>query len=198
MRFLPVHINGQKVYAGFWSRFCSAWVDIVILIPVAIIYLWLAGLDRTLAIVIAVPYSILGTLYFVFFNARFGGTPGKLALGIRITKPDGSRIGWKEAWKRSSVDIVFSFFVLVFQVLALILVDPGDYASMGWIQRGTLDRKYFPDSYNTIQVFQNIWFWGEFVVLLLNERKRALHDFIAETVVIMKEFAKTEEAAKGA
>ena len=30
----------------------------------------------------------------------------------------------------------------------------------------------------------NIWIWSEFFVLLLNKRRRAIHDFIAETVVI--------------
>jgi uncharacterized RDD family membrane protein YckC len=191
MQFLPVRIDGQKVYAGFWRRFCSAWVDVAILIPVTIFYVWLAGLDKTLAIFIAVPYFILSTLYFVFFNVRFGGTPGKLALGIRITKPDGSRIGWKEAWKRSAVDIPFSLIILILQVWALILIDPEVYASKDWLQKGTIVLDFFPDSHHTVQVFQNIWFWSEFVVLLLNERKRALHDFIAETVVIKKEFIKT-------
>ena len=32
------------------------------------------------------------------------------------------------------------------------------------------------------------WFLSEFVVLLMNKRKRALHDFIAGTIVVNKEF----------
>lgn len=192
MEFLPVCLNGQKVYAGFWRRLCSFYVDVLIIVPVSIFFVWLEGFDRTLAIFIVVLSSMLFTMYTVFFNARFGGTLGKLAVGIRITKPDGTRIGWKEAWKRSAVDLVFAFFVLVLQVWSLILVDPGDYASMKWIQRGSLVLKYFPDSYHTVQVFQNIWIWSEFVVLLFNTRKRALHDFIAETVVIKKNFVKQQ------
>lgn len=35
-----------------------------------------------------------------------------------------------------------------------------------------------------------IWTWSEVVFLLFNERKRALHDLIADTVVIQKRFAK--------
>ena len=30
----------------------------------------------------------------------------------------------------------------------------------------------------------NIWVYSEFIVLLTNKRKRALHDFIANTVII--------------
>jgi len=192
MEFLPVCLNGHKVYAGFWRRLCSFYVDVLIIVPLGIFFVWLEGFDRTLSIFIVAISSVLFAMYNVFFNARFGGTPGKLALGIRITKPDGSRIGWKEAWKRSAVDLVFSFFVLVLQVWSLFLVDPADYASMKWLQRGSLVLKYYPDSYHTIQMFQNIWIWSEFVVLLFNTRKRALHDFIAETVVIKKNFVKQQ------
>ena len=39
---------------------------------------------------------------------------------------------------------------------------------------------------------QQIWIWSEFVVLLFNRRKRAIHDFIAGTVVILKEFAEPD------
>jgi uncharacterized RDD family membrane protein YckC len=34
------------------------------------------------------------------------------------------------------------------------------------------------------QVAQQLWGWSELIVLLLNEKRRALHDFIAGTVVI--------------
>jgi uncharacterized RDD family membrane protein YckC len=33
----------------------------------------------------------------------------------------------------------------------------------------------------------NVWIFSEFVVLLTNKKRRALHDFMAGTVVIRKE-----------
>ncbi|WP_255590049.1 hypothetical protein [Marinicella meishanensis] len=33
-----------------------------------------------------------------------------------------------------------------------------------------------------------VWYWSELLVMLTNERRRALHDFIAGTVVIKKAF----------
>lgn len=189
MDFLPIHSNGSSVYAGFWPRLCAGVADALILMPVAFLFMWLQGIDRSLAIAITIPSSILFAMYTVFFNARFGGTPGKLAVGIRITKPDGSRIGWPEAWKRSSVDIAFAFVVLVVEVWALTQVDPSTYASLPWMERMQLLQEHWPAWYDSVDTLLNVWIWSEVVVLLFNRRKRAIHDFIAGTVVVMKEFA---------
>lgn len=192
MEFLPILSNGQKVYAGFWKRFCAGGVDAFITMPLAFMLIWLEGFGRGLAIAITIPLSICFAMYNVFFNARFGGTPGKLAVGIRITKPDGSRIGWPEAWKRSAVDLLFAFIVLVVEVWGLTQIDPGRYASLGWIERTQLVNEHAPAWYGLIIVLQQVWIWSEVVVLLFNKRRRAIHDFIAGTVVIKKEFAEKE------
>jgi uncharacterized RDD family membrane protein YckC len=41
-----------------------------------------------------------------------------------------------------------------------------------------------PSWHKPEQVVENIWVWSELVVLLTNRKRRALHDFIAGTVVI--------------
>lgn len=131
MEFLPITKHGERVYAGFWKRFCAGFADALIIMPLAFLFNWLEEFDRTLAIIITIPSSILFAMYNVYFNARFGGTPGKLAVGIRITKPDGSRINWNDAWKRSSVDLFFSCVALIGGVWGLTQVDPEGYASVG-------------------------------------------------------------------
>ena len=132
-------------------------------------------------------------MYNVFFNARFGGTPGKLAVGIRVTNPDGSRIGWAEAWKRSAVDLVFAFILLAVQVWALTQVDASRYTSLGWMKRTQLLQEHSPVWHSSVTILQQIWVWSEVVVLLFNKRKRALHDFIAGTIVIKKGFAEQND-----
>jgi len=190
MKFLPIKLKGQKVYAGFWKRFCAGWADAFIILPLALLFLWLQGFNRPLALMITIPSSILFAMYNVYFNARFGGTLGKLAVGIRITRPDGSKIKWAEAWKRSAVDLVFAFVVLIFEVWGLTQIDPSRYTSLGWTERTQLMQKYFPSWYVWITVLQQLWTWSEVFVLLFNKRKRAIHDFIAGTIVIKKEFTK--------
>ena len=195
MDFLPIISNGEKVYAGFWKRFCAIIADAFIILPLAFFFVWLEGFDSTLAIVMTITRSILILMYHVFFNACFGGTPGKLAVGIRITKPDGTRISWPEAWKRSSVDIAFAFVFLVVETCALTQVDPFRYASLQWIERAQFVQEHRPAWYSSVHILGNVWIWSEVVVLLFNKRKRAIHDFIAGTVVVMKEFTEQDTAA---
>jgi uncharacterized RDD family membrane protein YckC len=189
MEFLPIMSDGKRVYAGFWPRFCSVWVDFFVLFPLGLLLFWLESLDKNVAILITIPSTALFAMYHVYFNARFGGTPGKLAVGIRVAKPDGTKIGWLEAWKRSSVDIGFALLTLCIEVWALTQVNGEQYSAAAFTKRMHLLQSYYPSWFYIVTIAQNVWIWSEVVVLLLNKRKRALHDFIAGTVVIHKEFA---------
>lgn len=159
--------------------------------PIVYIYLFvrLQASDINFAIGITIICSFVFAMYNVFFNAHFGGSPGKLALGIRITKPDGSYIGWGEAWKRSSVDLVYTTLILYCNVFALVQVEADQYSALGFSDRSRLLQTYYPPWFSVADVLEQVWFWSELVVLLFNKRKRAIHDLIAGTVVIHKKFA---------
>jgi uncharacterized RDD family membrane protein YckC len=198
MNFLPiVSDEGKRIYAGFWPRFCSVWVDFFVVFPLVLLLFWLESFGKNLAILITIPSTALFSMYHVYFNARFGGTLGKLAVGIRITKPNGTRIGWPEAWKRSSVDIGFGLLMLCVEVWALTQINGEQYSAAAFFERIKLLQSYYPAWFPIIKYSQNIWIWSEVVVLLFNKRKRALHDFIAGTVVIHKEFAEQQAGANG-
>ena len=190
MEFLPIRYSGERVYAGFWRRFCAIWVDFFIVMPLGFFLIWLQGFDKTLAILIEIPATALFSAYHVYFNARYGGTLGKLAVGIRVTRPDGSKIGWTEAIARSAVDMVFALVAICVAMWALIQVSGEDYANAsGFLERVVLLESYEPSWVSQIEIVTQVWMWSELIVLLLNKGKRALHDFIAGTIVIRKEFA---------
>jgi len=193
MDFLPIWSNGGRIYAGFGRRFWAGLIDFVIIMLVWYVSIRLSGHDKALAIAVTILYSILFSLGYVFFNARFGGTPGKLAVAIKITKPDGTHIGWFEAWKRSSVDLLYTIVFLYFIVAVMIQVDAKQYSAFGFPERNHLLQAYHASWFSVVNVLEQVWYWGEFIVLLSNKRRRAVHDFIAGTVVIHKKFA--EQAA---
>ena len=144
MEFLPLEILGKRVYGGFWKRFCAGWVDFFVLLPFIIIFLLFEGIDKQLAILITIPSTVLFSMYNVYFHARFGGTLGKLAVGIRVAKSDGTKIGWLEAWKRSSIDIGFALLILCVQVWTLTKVDSEQYSATTFIERIKLLKSYEP------------------------------------------------------
>ena len=123
MDYLPLKADGKRVYAGFLKRTIAVFVDALIIVPTIYFFNWLEGFNLGIAIIMRIVLVSITTMYYVWFNARFGGTIGKLAAGISVTKPDGSKIGWREAWKRSSVDILFSLVMLPASIWALVHVD---------------------------------------------------------------------------
>jgi len=197
MEFLSITKDGLSVYAGFWKRLKAGVIDLLICVPFVLIFNWLEGFNLTLAFVIAITSSVFFAMYNVYFNAQLGGSPGKLATSIRITLPDGSRIGWIEAWKRESVNLVWGFLLLISNVWALILVDPTKFSSLGRIGRSQLLNQHQPSWVNFINVLGLVWLMSDAVVFLFNKRKRAIHDFIAGTVVVRKQFAESNVASAG-
>lgn len=201
MEFLPLEINNEKVYAGFWKRFGSAIVDMLVFIPFMFAFHFIESSSLSMAIVSVILSSILFSAYSVYFHYKFGATLGKMALGIKVTLPDGKRIGLKQALLRSSVDLAFALFMVIAQIIAISNADPEVYLNAGWIERTEYIIPLFPVWYGAVNIASQIWYWGEFIVLLFNKRKRALHDFIAGTVVIHQEYAEQgaqQEAADAA
>ncbi|HEY3854528.1 MAG TPA: RDD family protein [Verrucomicrobiae bacterium] len=75
---------------------------------------WTEWMDHALPIL----YPIL-LLYEVLLNGRFGATVGKMIIGAKITKADGSRLTYPRAFLRWFAERIseFCFFVGYFMVL---------------------------------------------------------------------------------
>jgi uncharacterized RDD family membrane protein YckC len=198
MEFLPLEINNQKVYAGFWKRFGAAIVDTLVFIPFMVVFHFTQGLSILSAMATIVVSSLLFSAYTVYFHYKFGATLGKMAVGIKITFPDGSKIGLKQALLRSSVDLGFAFFMVLAQVIAITNADPNIYLNAGFMARAEYIMPLFPAWYGLVSTVSQLWFWSEFLVLLFNKRKRAIHDFIAGTVVIKQEYTQQVAASNSA
>ena len=189
MDFLPTLKDEKKVYAGLWKRLCAAITDMLVWIPVLFIFYHIQSINIVTAVIATVIQGFSFSIYSIFLNLKYGGTLGKLAVGIRITKPNGEKIGLREALLRSSVDIIYGLLFVAFQVYAISQVDSDVYLAAGYMERMKLLGPYYPEYNKYSSIFFNVWYWGEMIVLLFNKRKRALHDFIAGTVVIHKKFA---------
>lgn len=188
MEFLPVEIYGQRVYAGFWPRLFSNVLDGCILLPLGFLLLWADSLGKTAAMLSLLPSAALYALYSIYFNATRGGTPGKLILGIRITRPDGSPIGWRAAGLRSCVDLGFALLMAGMEGWALAHIANAAFDAGTELERLRLLQAHYPAGHALVNSLQWAWILSEVVVLLFNRRRRAIHDYIAGTVVVHKEF----------
>ena len=143
-----------------------------------------------IAILTVIFSSALYSIYSVYFHYKFGATLGKMTAGIKVTMPNGTPIGLKQALLRSSVDIGFAAIATAGYIIALSRVDPEQYLATSFMERIEYIKPFYSSWYNVVDISADVWLWSELFVLLLNKRKRAIHDFIAGTVVIENIYAK--------
>ncbi len=115
-------VPGTMNYAGFWIRFAARFVDGIILMIAnyliqGVLTVALNSFDEAglaLAAIFAGLFSMAANIaYFTYFYGKFGATPGKMALGLRVVREDGSPITYLRAFARFWADILntFTFFI---------------------------------------------------------------------------------------
>ncbi len=170
-------------YATFWQRFAAMWVDGFVLLPFVIFFGWLEGFSKLLACFIVILRFLLFVGYHVYCHGRFGKTLGKYAMGITLVQTSGERITWRQAWLRSSVDICLGSLSIVAFLMTLGDMSDAQYY-VGWMDRMRNFVNAKPLWAKWLGKASSIWFHSEVIVMLFNKKRRALHDFIAGTVVI--------------
>jgi uncharacterized RDD family membrane protein YckC len=177
-------------YAGFWPRLGSILLDCLILFPLSAVVFWADAHYRMFMVYYLIPGTVFGLFYSVYLVRRFGGTPGKLIVGIRIRKLDGEPVGYREAFLRYFPEFVFGLLMSIALIFPLFHMSDAEYHSLSFMERAKRMVELAPSWYKPLQIAQNIWVWGELIVLLTNRKRRALHDFIAGTVVVHASFSK--------
>lgn len=171
-------------YAGFWPRLGALLLDALILLPLSLLAVWGSNHYRWFYLYSLVPSSVLGLFYSVYLVGRWGGTPGKLLVGIRIRKLNGEPVGYGRAFLRHLPDFVLGLLMSLALILAVSHMTDAEYYTASSLERARRIRECAPSWLGPFEVVQGLWIWGELVVLLTNRKRRALHDFLAGTVVV--------------
>ncbi|MES2238915.1 MAG: RDD family protein [Bacteroidota bacterium] len=182
----PLEIDGisESIYAGFWARCASLLLDTIIMLPILFLILYLNGLGKNMYFYTLIPNFIFGLWYYIYLTKKYGGTPGKLIAGMKIIKLNGESISWKEAFLRHSVLLVLTLFSIIMMTSCLLSADKIVFNSLGWLKRSQYLMSLSPTFFLIYAWVTNIWIYSEFIVLLTNKRKRAIHDYIAGTVIV--------------
>lgn len=188
----PLKLEGveESIYAGFWIRLVSLILEVVILIPYILLKLYVDGLGYSITYYTVLPELLFYFWFRIYLVKKYGGSPGKLIVGIKIIKLDGSDVTWREAILRELFSFLDTVFVSCIMVVALSYANKEIYMSLDWFKKQDYLLGLFPSLSRIHNVFNNFWFWSELVVLLFNKRKRAIHDYVAGTVIIKKTYLK--------
>ncbi|WP_457282022.1 RDD family protein [Polaromonas sp. P5_D5] len=116
---------------------------------------------------LCVLFSAFPVGYDIYMHGRFGQTLGKFFAGVRVIDVRGGRISYKQAAVRNFVP--------------LLMAPVGLWYSISFVTTGEM-----PDAtlYQSAYLTSVTWVLLEMVTMLLNEQRRAVHDFLANTVVI--------------
>ncbi len=186
----PLQIDGitDSIYAGFWSRLASLLLDFIFILPVVFLTLYLNGLGKNIYFYTFIPNLAFGLWYSIYLPKKHGGTPGKLVAGIKIIRLDGEPIDWKEAILRHIVLFALTILSSIMMTVNLLEADEATFASLSWLQQSQYLMSLSPLFFKFYTWTSNIWIYSEFIVLLTNKRKRAIHDFIAGTVIVKAKY----------
>ena len=162
-----------KIYKTFFRRFWAGVIDGLVFIPVLAIS-WVVLFDTDQPI-LQVAWYVVASLafpaYSIFFHGRFGQTLGKMATRVQVLDESGAKLTFKQAFLRDSpylVLVVFDLFVTL------------PYIASG-IPSGPEDQTVIQTVVTNASL---LWFWAELLTMLTNNRRRAVHDFIAGSVVV--------------
>jgi len=165
-------------------------IDTIVLVPIIGVSFWSVTASRTTALLLELPLAFAFALYNIYFVGRWGQTIGKMALKIRVVRLDGGDAGFRRAFYRHVVDLAFSVAQSALTIYTLLSVTDHEYSMLVFDERLALVENKTGEWTNVVNWLSFAWVGSELVVLLLNEKRRALHDYIAGTVVIhMKEAA---------
>lgn len=179
-------------YASFWQRLLGLIVDFAIVhLPLLVVQLYIEARSRLLAIALYFPLHLLPYAYEVYFHAKRGQTIGKTIARAKVVTHDGFPIGWRIAAVRSSVWIALVLAFSHARIVGLWRMPDIGYTDLTWVERSRALARLSPTP-PLLAMMSEWWYWGEVIVMLLNRERRALHDFIAGTIVVDTRKRKTE------
>lgn len=164
--------TANERYSTFWPRFWSPSIDSVILWPiVSLLPIILFDLFPTSFVAVNIAVTLFYYAYSIHFHGTYGGTVGKLKCGIRVVDAKTEQpIGLRQAFMRDAVPLVLALVLYIYAFQKSGAEGFSESPFVAWVP-----------------ALFGLWFLAEILTMLTNEKRRALHDFIAGTVVIRPE-----------
>jgi len=178
----------DNIYAGFWIRLASLLLDVVFFLPVPYIFIFINSFGKNVYFYTLLPHIIFGLWYNVYLVKKYGGTPGKLVVGIKIFKLNTEPVNWREAILRYSVSFGLAIFGSIVMIIAILKIDETHFDSLLWWKTYYYMESLSPILFKVHFYTYYIWIFSELIVLLTNKKKRGIQDYIAKTVIVKTKY----------
>lgn len=167
-------LRKERKYSTFWPRLLAAIIDSVLLALVfsvpEIVDIFGAPQNLSTSWWFEVISGYSGYIYYIVMHGKYGQTIGKMVVGVKVVDHfTENSISYRQALLRDVVPLLFITWSVALNLLANMSV---------------LDLSRMTTTMIIIGGISSFWVWLEILTMLTNSKSRALHDFIAKTVVI--------------
>ena len=108
VEFTPADPNAVREYAGFWARFGALLLDVILVVIVTAPFGHTVEVGQQHLRIVYNPYANLVHFFYgwLMIGLVRGQTLGAMALGVRVTRPNGDAVGLGRAAARAAMAFV--------------------------------------------------------------------------------------------
>lgn len=163
----------MEKYQTLYPRAVALLLDSVLLLPIGILDEWVKSLalPREIFYILIFGINMAGTVYFITMHGLFGQTVGKMLMKVKVLDVSESPLKFRQAILRDLPQILFVIGSFVFMSSALLSTEEAAAESSDYFR-------------HPLVILMLIWGFADIAVFFTNEKYRALHDYIAGSVVV--------------
>ncbi len=168
----------EKKYQTFWPRVGAGFIDAIIFYPFALIAkLVIYKSDSSFLVIFWDQFHAWAWIaYSVLMHGYKGQTLGKMVCKVRVLDITENQLSLRQAFMR---DIVLIISNIIFSIY--VFLNTSNYISI--ITGKAKDLSVIPVWFWILAMAGLIWTFLEVITMLTNKKRRAIHDFIAGSVV---------------
>ena len=173
----------EMKYRTIVPRFCACVVDACMFIPLSFLTKWVWAHYQDIPLMVVILVYILSSssyyIYSIYFLGKYGQTPGKMLLKIKVFDlSETSHITYYQALKRDIVLLLATVIQLPFSINQII---NGTYISINpQLQFDTNSLIWM----GCMLFVAFTWFALDILTAVFSSKHRAIHDYIAGSVVV--------------
>ncbi len=175
----------ERRYDTFWPRFFAAIIDGLILLPVGLL---LASAQNASLPIVAYAALVLDQAvmfaYSIYLHGTYGQTIGKWLMKVQVLNIDETRLIMRQAFLRDRIGVSLAVVYLLFAIAPVF---------SGVSPRSREFGEHMPSLIWNVGL---VTFALEVITMLTNAKRRALHDFIAGSVVVRRSNSTIERDAR--
>ncbi len=162
----------EKKHRTFRNRFFAGLIDGFIFLPLFIVGDYLTHKMLISVLWYDLAETIFWTIYVVVGHGKYGQTIGKWLMNVKVLNlEENGLIGYKKAFYRESIWFLISLSAIIYWLIKLRFENFDIPANLEKYENLTL-------------FFAGGWIVIELSTMLMNNKRRALHDFMGGSVVV--------------